>query len=188
MTSDANPINPPLPVPDVPSADAGERGLPDRSELSLREKVIVDTSAFADLGLRTMVASLVAAAMMPAVVTTVAGRGRSYLEREQLQFYAELAAHRDPARSFPAPAALPRISSRRANPLAERIARGTVENVSFTRGFEAVNPAMRDTWRALSRNNTARFQHWRHDDGPRPTLCVIHGFMGSPYLFNGLFF
>ena len=188
MTSDANPINPPLPVPDVPSADAGERGLPDRSELSLREKVIVDTSAFADLGLRTMVASLVAAAMMPAVVTTVAGRGRSYLEREQLQFYAELAAHRDPARSFPAPAALPRISSRRANPLAERIARGTVENVSFTSGFEAVNPAMRDTWRALGRNNTARFQHWRHDDGPRPTLCVIHGFMGSPYLFNGLFF
>ncbi|MEB3065353.1 alpha/beta hydrolase family protein [[Mycobacterium] zoologicum] len=188
MTSDANPINPPLPVPDVPSADADERGLPDRSELSLREKMIVDTSAFADLGLRTMVASLVAAAMMPAVVTTVAGRGQSYLEREQLQFYAELAALRDPARSFPAPAALPRISSRRANPLAERIARGTVENVSFTSGFEAVNPAMRDTWRALSRNNTARFQHWRHDDGPRPTLCVIHGFMGSPYLFNGLFF
>ena len=31
-------------------------------------------------------------------------------------------------------------------------------------------------------------QHWRHDDGPHPTLCVIHGFMGSPYLFNGLFF
>ena len=31
-------------------------------------------------------------------------------------------------------------------------------------------------------------QHWRHDDGPHPTLCVIHGFMGSAYLFNGLFF
>ena len=23
---------------------------------------------------------------------------------------------------------------------------------------------------------------------PHPTLCVIHGFMGSAYLFNGLFF
>jgi pimeloyl-ACP methyl ester carboxylesterase len=33
-----------------------------------------------------------------------------------------------------------------------------------------------------------RAQHWRHDDGPRPTLCVIHGFMGSSYLLNGLFF
>ncbi|MEB3020366.1 alpha/beta hydrolase family protein [[Mycobacterium] crassicus] len=188
MTSDATPLNPPIPIPDVPSADAGERGLPDRSELSLREKIIVDTSAFADIGLRTAVASMVAAAMIPSVVTTVVGRGQSSREREQLEFYAQLAAERDPARSFPAPSALPRISSRRANPLAERIARGTVENVAFTSGFEAVNPAMRDSWHALERNNTARFQHWRHDDGPRPTLCVIHGFMGSAYLFNGLFF
>ncbi len=31
-------------------------------------------------------------------------------------------------------------------------------------------------------------QHWVHGDGPRPTLCLIHGFMGSAYLFNGLFF
>ena len=27
-----------------------------------------------------------------------------------------------------------------------------------------------------------------HDDGPHPTLCLIHGFLGSAYLFNGLFF
>jgi pimeloyl-ACP methyl ester carboxylesterase len=33
-----------------------------------------------------------------------------------------------------------------------------------------------------------RPQHWRHDDGPRPTLCVIHAFLGSAYLLNGLFF
>ncbi|MEB3032316.1 alpha/beta hydrolase family protein [[Mycobacterium] nativiensis] len=188
MTSDATPLNPPIPIPDFPSADADERGLPDRSELSLRDRMIVDTSAFADIGLRTAVASMVAAAMIPSVVTTVLGRGQSRREREQLEFYAQLAAERDPDRSFPAPIALPRISSRRANPLAERIARGTVENVAFTSGFEAVNPAMRDSWRALERNHIARFQHWRHDDGPRPTLCVIHGFMGSAYLFNGLFF
>ena len=47
---------------------------------------------------------------------------------------------------------------------------------------------MRDQWRTQVNNATARFQHWRHDDGPRPTLCVIHGFMGSAYLFNGVFF
>ena len=40
----------------------------------------------------------------------------------------------------------------------------------------------------LRRNNVVHAQHWRHDDGPHPTLCVIHGFMGSAYLFNGLFF
>lgn len=188
MTSDATPLSPAIPIPDVASADAGEHGLPHRSELSLREKMIVDTSAFADLGLRTAVASMVAAAMIPTALTTAFGRGQARRERDQLAFYAELATEHDPVRSFPAPTALPRISSRRANPLAERVAHGIVENVAFTSGFEAVNPAMRDSWRALGRNNTARFQHWRHDDGPRPTLCVIHGFMGSAYLFNGLFF
>src|SRR5690625_4686424 len=131
---------------------------------------------------------MVAAAMIPSVLTTAVGRDQSRRERKRLAFYAELAAEHDPARSFPAPTALPRIAARRANPLAERVARGTVENVAFHSGFEAVHPAMRDTWHGLSRNNIARFQHWRHDDGPRPTLCVIHGFMGSAYLFNGLFF
>ena len=47
---------------------------------------------------------------------------------------------------------------------------------------------MRKQWSALAANNIVRAQHWRHDDGPRPTLCVIHGFMGSSYLLNGLFF
>ena len=148
----------------------------------------MDASAVADIGLRTAVASLVAAAMIPSVLTSAVGRKQSRQERERLAFYAELAAAQDATRSFPAPSQLPRVATRRANPIAERIARGTVENVSFPSSFEAINPAMRDSWHALGDNNTARFQHWRHGDGPRPTLCVIHGFMGSAYLFNGVFF
>lgn len=191
VSSDSTPtptLHPPIPIPDVPGADADERGLPSLSELSLRDRTIVEASALADIGLRTFVASLVATAMIPSVLTTALGREHSRRERERLQFYRDLAAEHDPVRSFPAPTALPRISARRANPVAERIARGRVENVSFTSSFEAINPSMRDTWKKLGRNNVARFQHWRHDDGPRPTLCVIHGFMGSAYLFNGLFF
>ncbi|NDJ91493.1 alpha/beta hydrolase, partial [Mycolicibacter kumamotonensis] len=188
VTPDATPLTPPIPIPDIAGEDAGAHGLPDRSELSLRDKLIVDASAVSDIGLRTAVASMVAAAMIPSILTTAFGREESRRERDRLAFYAELAAEHDPARSFAAPASLPRISSRRANPLAERVARGVVENVAFHSGFEAVNPAMRDSWSTLSQNNIARFQHWRHDDGPRPTLCVIHGFMGSAYLFNGLFF
>lgn len=188
MSTDITPLHPPIPIPDVPGADAGAQGLPRRSELSLRDKVIVDVSAFADIGLRTAVASMVAAAMIPSVLTTGIGRKQSRQERDRLAFYAELAAEHDPARSFPAPVELPRIVARSANPISERLARGIVENVSFRSGFDAVNPAMRNSWRTLGNNNTARFQHWRHDDGPRPTLCVIHGFMGSAYLFNGAFF
>ena len=67
---------------------------------------------------------------------------------------------------------------------------GTVELLSFESRFEAVNPAMREAYAAHRRNRIGRAQHWRHsdDDGPRPTLCVIHGFTASPYWVNSAFF
>lgn len=188
MPSDASAVEPPVPVPDVPGADAGGGGLPPRSALSTGQRLIIDASAIADLGLRTAVASLVSAAMVPPVVAAAVQRHHAGAELDNLRFYADLAAEQDPTTSFPAPTTVPRVSSRPANPVAEWIAHGNVHNIAFASSFEAVNPAMRDKWRALSANNIVRAQHWCHDDGPRPTLCVIHGFMGSPYLFNGLFF
>jgi pimeloyl-ACP methyl ester carboxylesterase len=188
MASGADPIEPPVPVPNVAGADVGAHGLPDRSELTAQQRFIVDASAIADLGLRTFVASIVGVAMIPSIGTTLVRRSATRRERDNLRFYAELAAVRDSAASFPAPTIQPRIYSRPANPIAEWLANGRVHNIKFNSSFEAINPAMRDHWRRLTRNNVVRAQHWRHDDGPHPTLCVIHGFMGSPYLFNGPFF
>jgi hypothetical protein len=178
VTSDADPIDPPMPVPNVPGAEAGPHGLPGRAALSAGQRLIVDASAMFDIGLRTAIASMVGAALVPTVLGVAAGNGQARSDRENLGFYADLAAERDAAKSFPAPTVQPRISSRRANPLAERIAHGDVENIAFASSFEAINPAMRARWRTLTRNNVVRAQHWRHDDSPRPTLCVIHGFMG----------
>ena len=186
MTSSADPVDPPVPVPNVPGADAGAHGLPDRSELSFGQRLIVDASAAADIGLRTFVASIVAAAMLPPIAAELIRHSGSVRERDRMRFYAELAAEHDPVKSFPAPTEPPRVYSRPANPLAEWIAHGRVHNIRFDSSFEAINPAMRDRWRALQNNNVVRAQHWRHDDGPHPTLCLIHGFMGSPYLLNGL--
>jgi pimeloyl-ACP methyl ester carboxylesterase len=42
--------------------------------------------------------------------------------------------------------------------------------------------------RAGNRNELVAAHHWRHSDGPRRTLCVIHGFGASPVWFNALFF
>jgi len=178
----------PIPLPDVPGADAGSAGLPDPSELTLLQRVVVDASAVADIGLRTAISSVVGAAVAPTVIGTALRPSRSRRERENISFYADLSRHKDPALSFPRPENIPSISSRAANPIAEYIAHGKVHNNSFPSTFEPINPAMRDQWRHYRRNNIVRFQHWRHDDSPRPTLCVIHGFMGSPYLVNGLFF
>jgi len=47
---------------------------------------------------------------------------------------------------------------------------------------------MRKRYAGFKGNEVAHAQHWRHHAGPRPTICVIHGFMGSTYLLNGQFF
>jgi pimeloyl-ACP methyl ester carboxylesterase len=185
-----DPIDPPLPVPDVPGADvdAHADGLPPRSALSPRSRMVVEASAVGDLALRTWVASLLATTVAPVVLATSLRQTGSATERDNLNFYAELGAENDPAKSFPAPTELPEVSSRPANRLAEWIAHGTVDNIAFASSFTAINPAMRGQWSGWASNNIVRAQHWRHDDGPRPTLCVIHGFMGSSYLANGRFF
>ena len=186
--SDGAAVDPPIPVPDVPGADASARGLPRRVDLTLRQRLIVDSSAVADIALRTATASLLGATMVPTVLNTALRRSEPRAEHDHLRFYAELASAQDPELSFPAPTSEPRISSRPANPIAEWMAKGSVHNVRFDSSFQAVNPALREQCSGYARNNVVRAQHWRHDDGPHPTLCVIHGFMGSPYLFNGLFF
>lgn len=182
------PVDPPIPVPDVAGDDATARGLPRRVDLTLRQRLIVDSSAVADLGLRTALASVVGAAMLPQVALAALDRREVAAQRHALQFYAELGAVKDAGLSFPAPTEVPRVSSRPANPVAEWMANGRVHNIRFASSFQAVNPAMRDRCGSYERNNVVHAQHWRHDDGPHPTLCVIHGFMGSAYLFNGLFF
>lgn len=185
MTSE---VELPIPLPDVQGADAGAAGLPKRSDLTAFQRAVVDSSAAADIGLRTAISALVGVAVAPTIITTALHRAEAQRERDNIAFYVGLAKHKDAAQSFPAPTTVPSVSSRAANPIAEYIARGHVHNSSFASTFEPINPDMRDKWKGLKRNNIVRFQHWRHDDGPRPTLCVIHGFMGSPYLVNGLFF
>ncbi|KWX66483.1 peptidase [Mycobacterium sp. NAZ190054] len=188
MEPDSAPAeSPPIPVPDVPGADATARGLPRRVDLTLRQRLIVDSSAVADLALRTSIASLLGVTMVPSLAGALR-RSQTAAEREHLRFYAELAAAKDPQVSFPAPRTPPRVSSRPAGPVAEWVAHGNVRNIRFESSFRAVNPALRDQCAGFVRNNVVHAQHWRHDDGPRPTLCLIHGFMGSAYLFNGLFF
>jgi len=187
--SDAAPVDlPPIPVPDVSGADASIGGLPRRVDLTLRQRLIVDSSAAADIALRTAIASLLSVTMMPTMLGPALRRSESRAERDNMRFYAELASAKDPELSFPAPTEEPRISSRAANPVAEWMAHGPVHNIRFNSSFEAVNPALREQCRGYVRNNVVHAQSWRHEDGPHPTLCVIHGFMGSPYLFNGLFF
>ena len=81
MTSE---VELPIPVPDVPGADADSAGLPQRSELTRLQRLVVDWSAVADIGLRTGISTVVGAAMVPTIVGSTLRRSGWSEERDNL--------------------------------------------------------------------------------------------------------
>jgi pimeloyl-ACP methyl ester carboxylesterase len=144
----------------------------------------METAALADVGLRTAVASLVTMTVAPLALRP--GRLRS--ESELLEFYADLADDGDATRTFPAPDGPCRVHATPVAPLPLSRRRGRVELLRFESAFEPLHPEMRDRYARHRHNTTAVAQHWRHADGPRNTLIVVHGFMGDPYWLNSAFF
>jgi pimeloyl-ACP methyl ester carboxylesterase len=65
---------------------------------------------------------------------------------------------------------------------------GHVELLRFNSRYEPINPELRRRYGSYANNQLARAQHWRHNDEPRQTLFVIHGFGASPAWFNTVFF
>ena len=57
----------------------------------------------------------------------------------------------------------------------------------FDSPFMPVNPRLRERYRKNKSNLRAVAQYWRHNSGPKPTICVIHGFMADPYWVNRAF-
>lgn len=158
-------------------------GQPALSELPFVTGLVVRGSAATDTLLRTAAASVLS---VPLLKWAIPGQVRR--ERLQLSFYQELTDAADPQTAFPAPAEDVPVTELPAPRFAFRPPDGHVEMLRFDSPFEAINPAMRDSYSGFTENHTALAQHWRHDDGPRPTLCVIHGFGASPYWLNSAFF
>lgn len=65
---------------------------------------------------------------------------------------------------------------------------GTVEGLKFQSPYEPFHKGMQEAFDGYRNNRTARARYWRHNDGPRPTLLAIHGFMADPYWLNERFF
>lgn len=151
---------------------------------SLLEHAVATTTATGDYVLRTGLASMISASAIPVMLSR---RSTGY-EVEQLAFYAALAEARDPAAVFVTPPSGVEVRARQVRPPVWLRAIGRMDLLSFESPFEAVNPAAREEFASHAANRIARAQHWRHLDGPRPTIVVLHGFMGSPYVFNSAFF
>src|SRR5438105_804788 len=151
--------------------------------LKLRTRLLVAAAAATDIPVRTGLALIMFAAGLPWGLSPGARR-----ERERLGFYAELAETQDPEVVFPKPRDGVAVEFSAPGPFSFRAPGGSVSLLAFDSPYVAANPAMREAYGRFSRNARAWAQHWRHDDGPRPTLCVIHGFGASPYVLNSAFF
>lgn len=155
-------------------------GLPRPGDLPLATQLAYRATVASDYALRTGLASVLAGAVLPAAATDLRRQ-----ERRRLEFYAELAAAGDPAAVFLPPERVDVVATPGRGP---GVPGGRVELLRFASPYVARNPALRRDYARHVNNATARAQHWRHEDGPRPTLCVIHGFGASPAWFNSAFF
>ena len=148
-----------------------------------RSGIGVQAVALLDLELRTAVASVVSMSAIPA---TLLRGGADH--RAAAEFYADLARSSDTDSLFPAPPKDLPVRTRTIPRLRYAPAVTGVESLSFISPYQVKWPAVRERFEAHSRNAIARAMHWRHDDGPRPTIIFVHGFTGSPYRFNSEFF
>lgn len=158
---------------------------PDDFELDLRTGLTVDSTAVGDYMLRTAGASLLTSLALP---TSLAP---PQLKRDlrHADFYRSLASSGDPTQFFKRPDSSDiRMESSLSGPFRFKPKGGRSRLLSFESPFQTVNPAIRKQYQGHKRNRRAYAQYWTHNDGPRPTLCVIHGFMADPYWLNRRFF
>ncbi|HEX4564518.1 MAG TPA: hypothetical protein VH115_08685 [Solirubrobacteraceae bacterium] len=157
-------------------------GEPPAPELDCRSNALLRASITSDLVLRTALASVLSGALLRG---TLSSAGRE--DARRLAFYAELADAQDPKRVFERPPE--RVKVKRTRHQDDLGGLGRVDVVHFRTPYRPLNPALRSEYaRAGNRNELVAAHHWRHSDGPRRTLCVIHGFGASPVWFNALFF
>jgi len=160
---------------------ASDAPLPSPSQLDLGSRLLYHGSVFTDYWLRTTLSSMITASVVPRMLFS-----DSAAERRALEFYAELTDRADRDAVFRAPAKQPRVLARPGRGLETK--RGRVELLRFRSPYVPLNPQTSAAYLKHRQNGTARAQHWRHADGPRPTLLVIHGFGASPAWFNAMFF
>lgn len=156
---------------------------PDDFHLDLKSQLMVNSTAAFDIGLRTAASTLVSGLALPMSFAP----GNLKRDREQQDFYKNLADQHDTELFFKRPSRNVDVVRGRPGPMAYHPKDGRSYLLHFESPFEAVNPAMRESYAQHKKTHTAWAEYWKHDDGPRPTICVVHGFMADPYWINSRF-
>ena len=158
---------------------------PCATPLDREQPFTVGTTAAIDHVVRSVLGAGICLAAVQPWITSARHRQRS-VERG-LKFYEELAAAGDSSRSFPAP---PKVAVRSVEAKGVRSRGGKIpcRKLSFNSPFEPLHPTMRKGYLRHQGNTVAHAEHWYHEDGPRPTLILVHGFMASHPVYNARMF
>ncbi len=163
---------------------------PEGFELELRDWLRVNVTAIGDVAVRTAGASLLSLTALPASLLPLP-QGRFGLRaserQEDLQLYLDL-LESDPKGLFAPPCEQIDVTcySPRSGYFTPH--NGVCEGLRFESPYVPYNAKYRERYDRHKRSRVVRARHWRHDDGPRPTLIAVHGFMADPYWINERFF
>ena len=158
---------------------------PEPFQLALRDRLQVRATAASDVLIRTVGACLVGSTAIPLGY----GRKRLQAAMDDRAFYGPMAESGDPSRFFRAPPKSVHVRTKRARFSRFRpVGGGVTEDLSFESPFIPCNPRERDRYLRHRANRIAHMRHWRHEDGPRPTIIAIHGFSADLALINEWFF
>lgn len=156
---------------------------PDDFELDIGTQSLVGATAALDVGLRTAVASLVSMLALPLSSNPL----QMKRDREDGVMYQEMASSHDTRQFFREPNVRVDVQEGKPGLFHFRPSDGQCRELSFISPFQPVNPRLYDRYLNHTRNRRAVAQYWTHSNGPRPTICVVHGFMADPYWVNSLF-
>lgn len=134
--------------------------------------------------LRSGLGAMIVAAAGPGLALP-GGRAR---QRAALQEYAAIADRGDVEEIFPRPPRGIPITREAVGWSDYRPRNIPFRNLSFESPFQPLLPQLATAYQKSRKNRRAHAQYWYHEDGPRPTLIFLHGYLASQYAFNSWFF
>ncbi len=163
---------------------------PEGFELEPSDWLQVKSTAAADVVMRTAAASMLSAFALPASLLPrpdgryglIAAEGR-----DEWQAYLDL-LDTDPRALFAPPAEPIEVTHYEPRRRGFTPVDGVCDGLKFESPYRPFNAQYAKRFERHQRSRVARARYWRHNDGPRPTLIAIHGFMADSYWFNERFF
>lgn len=103
---------------------------------------------------------------------------------ERLEAFAE--AYADPRFLSHPDTFFPPVPAERAErrPVGRINGSGRVEDWTWGSGHACITPTIADNWSGCAANRTAAARVFLHEDRPRPTAVLVHGYLGGAWAFE----